>query len=128
MAKKETLSLEDAVTKIKRKIEAADKVKAEGGSIFSQIKARLTNPDTGRPEGDYAVHAIKSIIDSNQVKEFIDGYITDIKDNPEEYPTIAKKRPIEFAVTNIYAVLGMHFPDQEYHERWNSALNQYETR
>lgn len=114
--------------KIHRQKENEAKVAAEGGNKYLQLKARLTNPDTGKLEEDLQIYGVRVIKNEADATSFFNGYVHDIIDHPENYPEkqweiIAKENPVEYAKRDMNYVLG-YFTEPETHKLWDRVMGE----
>lgn len=118
--------MEELKRKIAAKVAKAKQLEEEGANKFLQITARMTDPDTGRLDGDVVIQAIIFIKTVEDAASFYEGFVEDIKSNPKKYPDPKRypqvKDAARYAQSDIRVALGMHFTNPETHKLWGEAI------
>ena len=108
--------------KIKQRIEREKQSLIKGDDKFKQLEERLRDIDSGELIEDPVIYAIRTIQDTSEAKDFIKGYIMNIKENIQDYPKKARQDPSMYAKHDIYLALNLHFYSEDTHRLWNDAL------
>ena len=107
---------------IKRRIDKAEEVRKNGGNMYQQLEARLTDEKTGKLIQDIVITAIIHVDNLKDAKSFYQGYAKNIKNNPKKYPKKVRKKPYQYAATDINLALHMHFTEPKTYRLWEKAL------
>ena len=110
---------------INKRIEKEKQIKNEGENKFQQLEGRLTDMNSDKLTEDIVIYAIRTIDNTSEAKDFIQGYISDIEKNTSKYPKQAKSNPLKYAKKDIYLALNLHFASNKTHQMWNSAIKNY---
>lgn len=101
---------ENLKERIRLRQEAAQRVKDAGGDKYQQLKARLTDPDTGQLGEDIVIYAIRSIKDTDEAHSFVTGFIAEHGD-------------AGFVTSDILMALALHFTNPDTHKLWNGVID-----
>lgn len=108
--------------KIVERKNLADLVRENGGNKFEEIKTRLTDVESGKLIADPVIYAIQILNDSNEIRDFYNGYFLDIENNLDKYPIESRKNPKEYAKYDIFLALNLHFYSNDTHKLWKNTL------
>ncbi|MCB1084374.1 MAG: hypothetical protein KDK61_08690 [Simkania sp.] len=111
--------------KIHQRKEREDQVRLAGGNKFEQLEARLKDPETGTYGEEIICYGIRTITEYATAKDFLRGYIADVKEHPDKYPHQASKNSRNYAINDVMLELGLHFQSKESHDLWNKAIRNY---
>ena len=108
---------------IMERIQNMNEVRLNGGNVFQQLEARLTDASSGSLISDIVIYAVRTIRDPSRAEDFLKGYIEDIRANPEKY-ALEKESPESYAKGDIANVLGLYFRNQGVHDMWYPFLSE----
>jgi len=108
--------------KIKQRIREEKQSLIRGDNKFKQLEERLRDSDSGELIEDPVIYAIRTIESVSEAKDFVRGYVLNIKENIQNYPEKARENPSMYAKHDIYLALNLHFYSEGTHKIWNSAL------
>ncbi len=111
---------------VKSRIAMAKMVRLAGGNKFQELEARLTDAETGKLVEDIVIYALRIIKDASEARDFIRGYVYDVKTNPEKYSSLARMDALDYVRSDIHLALDLHFRNVLTHKMWDQAFRDYE--